>query len=92
MEATGHYWRNLFSFLVAEGFSISLLNPLRARRFAEQEMQRTKTDHIDALGIARFAAQKRPKPMAIPGSGEQRAPPARQYAPAGHAASGRPRA
>jgi transposase len=33
MEATGHYWRNLFTFLAGEGFSIALLNPLRARRF-----------------------------------------------------------
>ena len=38
MEATGHYWRNLFTFLTAEGFSISLLNPLRGRRFAEEDL------------------------------------------------------
>ena len=62
MEATRHYWRNVFTFLVAEGFSIALLNPLRARRFAEEDLQRTKTDAIDALGIARFAVQKRPAP------------------------------
>jgi transposase len=64
-EATGHYWRNLFAFLVAHGFSVALLNPLRTRRFAEEELARTKTDAIDALGIARFAAQKRP--AATPG-------------------------
>lgn len=39
---------------------MALLNPLRTRRFAEEELARTKTDAIDALGIARFAAQKRP--------------------------------
>jgi transposase len=44
MEATGHYWRNLFAFLVAEGFTIALVNPLRTRRFAEEELERTKTD------------------------------------------------
>jgi transposase len=66
MEATGHYWRNLFRFLAAEGFSIALLNPLRARRFAEEDLAQTKTDAIDALGIARFAAQKRPAPTALP--------------------------
>ena len=60
MEATGHYWRNLFAFLAAHGFGVALLNPLRTRRFAEEELARTKTDAIDALGIARFAAQKRP--------------------------------
>ena len=39
--------------------------PHRTRRFAEEELQRTKTDHVDALGIARFAAQKRPKPTKL---------------------------
>ena len=65
MEATGHYWRNLFAFLVGHGFKVALLNPLRTRRFAEEELERTKTDSVDALGIARFAAQKRPAPTPI---------------------------
>ena len=65
MEATGHYWKNLFAWLTAERFSIALINPIRTRRFAEEELQRTKTDHIDALGIARFAAQKRPQPTRL---------------------------
>jgi transposase len=60
MEATGHYWRNLFAYLVSEGFSVALINPLRTRRFAEEELERTKTDAVDAVGIARFAAQKGP--------------------------------
>ena len=52
MEATGHYWQNLFAFLVAEGFAIALLNPLRTRRFSEVDLERTKNDAIDAVGIA----------------------------------------
>src|ERR1700724_689486 len=44
MEATGHYWRNLFAYLVSEGCSVALLNPIRTRRFAEEELERTKTD------------------------------------------------
>ena len=66
MEATGHYWRNLYAALVTAGFTVALLNPLRTRRFAEEELQRTKTDAIDALGIARFAAQKRPRATRLP--------------------------
>lgn len=66
MEATGHYWRNLYAALVTAGFSVGLLNPLRTRRFAEEELQRTKTDAIDAVGIARFAAQKRPVATILP--------------------------
>ncbi len=60
MEATGHYWQNLFAVLAAHGYAIALINPLRTARFAGEEMARTKTDAIDALGIARFAQQKRP--------------------------------
>jgi transposase len=66
MEATGHYWKNLFAALVARGFGVALLNPLRTRRFAEEDLERTKTDAIDALGIARFAAQKRPAVTRLP--------------------------
>jgi len=68
MEATGHYWKNLFAALAARGFRVALLNPLRTRRFAEEDLQRTKTDAIDALGIARFAAQKRPAVSRMPDS------------------------
>jgi len=66
LEATGHYWRNLFVALLAKGYAVAVLNPLRTRRFAEEELQRTKTDAIDALGIARFAAQKRPPATQLP--------------------------
>ncbi|HEY1965205.1 MAG TPA: IS110 family transposase [Acidobacteriaceae bacterium] len=66
MEATGHYWRNLYAALATAGFEVALLNPLRTSRFAEEELQRTKTDAIDALGIARFAAQKRPAVTKLP--------------------------
>jgi transposase len=59
---------------VSAGFSVALLNPIRTRRFAEEELERTKTDAIDALGIARFAAQKNPSatPIAEKGLDELR--------------------
>jgi transposase len=66
MEATGHYWKNLFAALVARGFAVALLNPLRTHRFAGEDLRRTQTDAIDALGIARFAAQKRPGVTRLP--------------------------
>jgi transposase len=66
MEATGHYWKNLFAVLAAAGYRVALLNPLRTHRFAQEDLARTKTDAIDALGIARFAAEKRPLPTQLP--------------------------
>ena len=66
LEATGHYWKNLFAALAARGFSIALINPLRSRRFAQEDLERTKTDAIDALGLARFGAQKRPRVTRVP--------------------------
>ncbi len=71
MEATGHYWQNLFAVLAASGYAVALLNPLRTRRFAGEDLERTKTDAIDALGIARFAAQKRPAITRLPDSATQ---------------------
>lgn len=71
MEATGHYWQNLFAALAAAGYGVSLLNPLRTRRFAGEDLERTKTDAIDALGIARFAAQKRPVVTRLPDGATQ---------------------
>jgi transposase len=66
MEATGHYWKNLFAVLAVAGHTIALLNPLRTHRFASEDLARTKTDAIDALTIARFAAEKRPAPTLLP--------------------------
>lgn len=66
LEATGHYWRNLFAALVGRGYRVAVLNPLRTSRFAEEELRRAKTDAIDARGIARFALEKRPAPAAFP--------------------------
>jgi transposase len=65
MEATGHYWKNLFATLVAAGHEVALINPLAARRFQEAQLERTKTDAIDAAGLARLAFEKRPVPTRL---------------------------
>ena len=65
-EATGHYWQNLAAALAADGFGLVLLNPIRTRRYADTDMIRAKTDAIDALGIARFASEKKFKPQHVP--------------------------
>lgn len=60
MEATGHYWKNLFAVLTAKGYDVALINPLRTRRFQGESLARTKTDAIDALDLGRFGREKRP--------------------------------
>lgn len=65
MEATGHYWKNLFAVLVAAGHEVALVNPLQARRFQEASLERTKTDAIDAHGLARLGYEKRPVPTKL---------------------------
>lgn len=65
-EATGHYWQNLAAALAADGFGLVLLNPIRTRRYVETDMVRAKTDAIDAVGIARFASEKKFKPQYLP--------------------------
>lgn len=66
MEATGHYWKNLYAALVAAEYPVAVLNPLQTHRFGDEALERTKTDAIDALAIARFAAQKRPTATRLP--------------------------
>lgn len=66
MEATGHYWKNLFASMTARNFAVAVINPLRSKRFSGEDLERTKTDAIDALGLASFAAQKRPAPARLP--------------------------
>jgi transposase len=66
LEATGHYWKNVFAMLAAEGFELALLNPRRTSHFAQENLERTKTDALDAVSIARFAAQKHPAPTRLP--------------------------
>lgn len=66
VEATGHYWKNLAAALLANGYPLVVLNPLQSTRFQQENLVRTKTDGIDALGLARLAQQKRPQPTRLP--------------------------
>lgn len=65
MEATGHYWKNLFARLSTSGFAVAVVNPLAVRRFAEAQLSRAKTDAADALLIARFGQAMRPRPAPL---------------------------
>ncbi|NUB14779.1 IS110 family transposase [Azospirillum brasilense] len=66
LEATGHYWKNLAAALVARDLPVAILNPLQSARFQQEALVRTKTDALDALGLARLGQQKRPLPATLP--------------------------
>lgn len=64
MEATGRYHRLAHEGLFAAGLPVSVVNPLRTRRFADTLGQLAKTDRIDARTLALFAAMIAPEVVA----------------------------
>jgi len=54
MEATGHYWMPLYHELIRRGYEGVALNPIQTHGEARTRIRKTKTDHKDAEGIARF--------------------------------------
>jgi hypothetical protein len=54
MESTACYHVSLFSFLMALGYSVSVINPLLISNFVKLQLRKTKTDKKDAVVIARY--------------------------------------
>jgi transposase len=54
MESTACYHVSLFSFLMALGYSVSVINPLLISNFVKLQLRKTKTDKKDAAVIARY--------------------------------------
>jgi transposase len=53
MEATGHYWLSLYSFLVEKGFVVHVVNPIQTDGWRKgTEIRKRKTDSIDSVLIA----------------------------------------
>ena len=53
MEATGHYWLSLYSFLVGRGFVVYVINPIQTDGWRKGiEVRKRKTDKIDSFLIA----------------------------------------
>jgi transposase len=53
MEATGHYWLSLFSFLIGKGYLIHVINPIQTDGWRKgTEIRKRKTDTIDSILIA----------------------------------------
>ena len=52
LEATGHYWLSLYSFLLEKGYSINVINPIQSDSFRNLYIRQTKNDAIDSFIIA----------------------------------------
>jgi transposase len=60
IEPTAGYELALVNFCLAQGFQISLPNPLHVREWARGMRRRAKTDRQDAIVLARFGAETNP--------------------------------
>lgn len=54
MEATGHYWLSLYSFLIDLGFSCVVINPIQSDAFRKMYIRQTKNDSVDSFVIAQI--------------------------------------
>ena len=53
MEATGHYWLSVYSFLYGKGFLIHVINPIQTDGWRKGvEIRKRKNDIIDSILIA----------------------------------------
>ena len=52
LEATGHYWLALYSFLNQKGYKVSVINPYQSDAWRKVYLSSTKTDKEDAFLIA----------------------------------------
>jgi transposase len=72
MEATGAYHMLLFTELLKLGFPVSVVNPLRIKKFTEMKMARAKTDKLDAQLIALFGHLVKPPLSNLPSKERQK--------------------
>ena len=54
MEATGHYWLSLYSFLIDLGFSCIVINPIQSDAFRKMYIRQTKNDSVDSFVISQI--------------------------------------
>jgi len=66
VEATGGFETTTAAAIAGAGLPLAVVNPAQIRHYAYALGKRAKTDAIDAKVIARFAADVKPEPRALP--------------------------
>lgn len=59
MEATGTHHEALAEWLLSQGYQVSVLNPAQIAHYARSQLQRVKTDKVDAKLIAQYGERHR---------------------------------
>ncbi|WP_263841482.1 IS110 family transposase [Salinibacter sp.] len=59
LEASGGYQRPVACFLHERELTVSVVNPQRTSAYADSQLNRSKTDKVDARLLARFCTKKR---------------------------------
>ncbi len=54
MEATGHYWLSVYSYLLELGYSLKVINPIQSDSFRKMYIRQTKNDSKDSFVIAQI--------------------------------------
>jgi len=60
LEATGQYGEGVAEYLYGAGHAVSVVNPVRIKRYGESKLHRNKTDKADAALIAEFCFKENP--------------------------------
>jgi transposase len=60
LEATGLYGDEVAQYLHEAGHTVSVVNPARIKAYAASQLQRNKTDRLDAALIADFCLTQKP--------------------------------
>jgi transposase len=60
LEATGQYGEGVAEYLYMMGHAVSVVNPVRIKRYGDSKLHRNKTDKADAALIAEFCWKETP--------------------------------
>jgi transposase len=66
MEATGAYHQKLATWLYSHCISVSVVNPIVIKRFAQMRLRLAKTDKADANMIRQYAEAEKPEVWSPP--------------------------
>jgi transposase len=62
LEPTAGYELQVARAVIDQGWQVSMVNPVQVREWAKSHGRRAKTDAQDAVMLARFAAERPPRP------------------------------